>query len=268
METGVAEADAQVRPLLRRASTYHWTSSVTHTPEWAVTGSWPTELRRCAALAMHLEVVASSMPSVLNDVVRSLADGEHDWTRRDLLWCLEAVGQGLDYDLGVRLELPATIAAHLAPADLADLAPAISGLFDELAASNVPTAGPRRRVVDAAIPQALTAPRVAVCRPGCCTTGMSSVRSSAPTWGTSSPRRACPSLLVHCASLDRPAASATWLRGLDQQLTTATDGRKAVRTILEAFAAHRHPVHDDSDRLLRGLVWALSRDWTRQRRTC
>ncbi|MEU1755611.1 hypothetical protein ABZ436_23530 [Micromonospora matsumotoense] len=51
VESGVAEADAQVRPLLRRSSTYHWTSSVTRTPEWAVTGSWPTGLRRCAALA-------------------------------------------------------------------------------------------------------------------------------------------------------------------------------------------------------------------------
>ncbi|MBW4700494.1 DUF4132 domain-containing protein [Micromonospora sp. RL09-050-HVF-A] len=259
VETGVAEADAQVRPLLRLASTHHWTSSVTRTPQWAVTGSWPSELRRCAALAMHREVVASSMPSVLNDVVRSLADGEHDWTRADLLWCLEAVGQGLDYDLGVRLELPAAIAAHLAPADLADLAPVLSGLFDELAASNFPTAGPRRRVVTL-IGEALdraTGRRV-------------------PSWllhhgdefgplvradlGDVLAAPGVPGLLVHCASLGRPAASATWLRGLDQQLTTAPDGRRAVRRILEVFAAHRHPVHDDSDRLLRGLVWALSRE--------
>ncbi|MDM4784537.1 hypothetical protein [Micromonospora sp. b486] len=69
-----------------------------------------------------------------------------------------------------------------------------------------------------------------------------------------------PELLAHCASLDKPAAPAKWLRVLDERLTTATDGQETVRAVLEAFAAHRHSVHEDSDRLLRGLVWALSRE--------
>ncbi|SCL50206.1 protein of unknown function [Micromonospora chersina] len=258
MEAGIAEADAQVRPLLRTTTTYFWASSVTRTPEWAATESWPGELRRRAALAVHLEAAASSRPSGLNDVVRSLAAGEHDWTRADLVWCLEAAGRGWSYQDGAHLELPAMIAARLTPAELADLAPVLSALFDELVADHFTAAGPRRRIVTL-IGEALdraTGRRV-------------------PSWllhngdefgplvraglGDVLAAPGVPELLAHCASLDKPAAPATWLRVLDQHLTTATAGKKAVRAILEAFAAHRDSVHDDSDRLLRGLVWALSR---------
>ncbi|MEU1965941.1 DUF4132 domain-containing protein [Micromonospora sediminicola] len=259
VETGLAEADALIREVIRRTITYYWGTSVTRTPEWAVTESWSAERRRRAALAMHLEAATSSTPTALNDVLRSLADADADWSRADLLWCLEVVGRGNGYDDGADLELPATIAAHLAPADLADLAPALSALFDDLTARHYPAAGPRRRVVTL-IGEALD--RATGCR--------------VPSWllhhgdefgplvraglGDVLAAPGVPELLAHCASLDKPAAPARWLRALDQHLSTATDGSKAVRAILEAFAAHGRSVHDDSDRLLRGLVWALSRE--------
>ncbi|MDM4784536.1 hypothetical protein [Micromonospora sp. b486] len=91
---------------------------MTRTPEWAATKAWPGELRRRAALAVHLEATTSSIPSALNDVLRSLADGVHDWTRADLLWSLEVAGQGHGYDNGAHLELPAMIAVRLTTADL------------------------------------------------------------------------------------------------------------------------------------------------------
>ncbi len=259
VETGIAEADVHVRPLLRPMDTYFWATSVTRTPEWAATKAWPGELRRRAALAVHLQATTSSIPSALNDVVRSLADGVHDWTRADLLWSLEVAGQGHGYDNGAHLELPAMIAVRLAPADLADLAPALSALFDEIAEDYFMAAGPRRRVamlIGEALDRA-TGRRV-------------------PSWllhhgdefgplvranmGDVLAAPGVPELLAHCASLDKPAPPAKWLRVLDQRLTTATDGQEAVRAVLEAFAAHRHSVHEDSDRLLRGLVWALSRE--------
>ncbi|MFG1675355.1 DUF4132 domain-containing protein [Micromonospora sp. NPDC049282] len=259
VETEIAEANAQVRPLLGKTTTYFWASSVTRMPEWATIRSWPGELRRHAALAVHLEATASSRPSALNDVVRSLADGERDWTRADLLWSLDVAGRGWIYHDGAHLELPAMIAVCLAPADLADLAPALSALFDEIAEDYFMAAGPRRRVamlIGAALDRA-TGRRV-------------------PSWllhhgdefgplvraglGGVLAAPGVPELLAHCASLDKPAAPARWLRVLDERLTAATDGQEAVRAILEAFAAHQHSVHEDSDRLLRGLVWALSRE--------
>ncbi|MFI7209931.1 DUF4132 domain-containing protein [Micromonospora maritima] len=259
VETGLADADARVRALLRRTADHYWGSSVTRTPEWAVTGSWSAERRRRAALAVHLEAATGSVPSTLNDVVRSLADGEHDWTRADLVWSLEVAGRGWGYQNAAHLELPATIAACLSPADLADLAPALSALFDEITEDYFMAAEPRRRVA-LLIGQALdraTGRRV-------------------PSWllhngdefgplvraGLADVLAApgVPELLAHCASLDRPAASARWLHALDEHLATATGGPEAVRGVLEAFAAHRRSVHEDSDRLLRGLVWALSRE--------
>ncbi|GAB3083814.1 DUF4132 domain-containing protein [Micromonospora schwarzwaldensis] len=259
VETGLVDADARIRAVIGRTTTYYWGASVTRTPEWAGTGSWSAECRRRAALAMHLEAATSPRPTALNDVLRNLADGGLDWTRADLLWCLEVAGRGHGYEDGAHLELPATIATHLAPADLAGLAPALSALFAELTAHHVPSAGPRRRVVTL-IGEALdraTGRRV-------------------PSWllhhgdefgplvraglGDVLAAPGVPELLTHCASLDKPAASARWLRVLDGHLTSATDGRTAVRAVLEAFVGHRRSVHDDTDRLLRGLAWALSRE--------
>ncbi|MFF0175968.1 DUF4132 domain-containing protein [Micromonospora profundi] len=259
VEAGLVEADARVRPLLQKTADYYWAAQVTNTPEWAVTESWPPELRRRAALAMHLEAATGSVPSALNYVVRSLADGVQDWTRADLLWCLDVAGRGWGYQNAADLELPAVIAGCLSPADLADLVPALSALFDELATDHFVSAGPRLRVVtllgdalDRAtgrrVPSRLLhngdefGPLVRA--------GLGDVLAAPGV----------PELLVHCASLDKPVAPAGWLRGLDGQLATATEGAKAIRRVLEAFAAHRHSVHDDSDRLLRGLVWALSRE--------
>ncbi|MFY1661226.1 hypothetical protein [Micromonospora sp. WMMD1274] len=192
VETGIAEADVHVRPLLRPMDTYFWATSVTRTPEWAATKAWPGELRRRAALAVHLKANNSSIPSALNDVVRSLADGVHDWTRADLLWSLEVAGQGHGYDNGAHLELPAMIAVRLAPADLADLAPALSALFDEIAEDYFMAAGPRRRVamlIGGALDRA-TGRRVPS---WLLHHGDEFGPSYAPVWVTSSPRRACPS---------------------------------------------------------------------------
>ncbi|MGC4891594.1 DUF4132 domain-containing protein [Micromonospora sp. DT227] len=259
VETGLVDADARIRAVIGRTTTYYWGASVTRTPEWTVTESWSAELRRRAALAMHLEAATSSSPTALNDVLRNLADGGPEWTRADLLWCLEVAGRGHGYDDAAHLELPATIAGHLTPADLADLAPALSALFAELTTRHVPSAGPRRRVVTL-IGEALdraTGRRV-------------------PSWllhhgdefgplvraglGDVLAAPGVAELLTHCASLDKPAAPARWLRVLDGHLASAADGKKAVHAVLAAFVAHHRSVHDDTDRLLRGLAWALSRE--------
>ncbi|NYF59994.1 DUF4132 domain-containing protein [Micromonospora purpureochromogenes] len=259
VEAGLTEADARVRAALRKASTYYWGSSVTSVPEWAAIESWSVEDRRRAALAMHLEAATSSTPTALNDVLRSLADADLPWTRADLMWCLETAGRGYTYDNGAHLELPAVIAGRLAPAELAGLVPALSVLLSELAGDYFMAAEPRRRAVTL-IGQALdraTGRRV-------------------PSWllhdgdefgplvraeaGDVLAAPGVPELLAHCASLEKPAAPAKWLRRLDEHLATAQDGVKAVRAVLEAFAAHGRSVHDDSDRLIRGLVWALSRE--------
>ncbi|MFC4019269.1 DUF4132 domain-containing protein [Micromonospora sp. GCM10011542] len=258
VEDGLPEADARVRAVLRMAPGYYWSASVTTGREWTVVGSWPVEDRRRGALAMHREAATRSIPTALNDVVRSLAEGELPWTRADLVWCLEVAGRGCEYTDGAHLELPAVIAARLAPAELHDLVPALTALLSELTDDAFLAATARRRAVTL-IGQAVDR-----------ATGR-----RFPSWllhdgdgfgplvrtelGALLAGPGAPELLTFCASLDKPAAPAKWLRGLDERLLATPGGAEVVRGVLEAFVAHRQSVHDDSDRLLRGLVWALSR---------
>ncbi|MGW3889681.1 DUF4132 domain-containing protein [Micromonospora chokoriensis] len=258
VEAGLTEAGARIRAVLHVAFTYHWGSSPTEVPEWTVVASWPAEQRRGAALAMHLESCTSSTPTALNDVVRSLGDGDLPWTRSDLVWCLDVAGRGEEYDNGAHLELPAIIAARLAPAELVDLVPALDALISELLNDYFISVDSRRRAV-LLISQAIdraTGRRL----PSRLLHGGDAfgplVRGEL---GAALAAPGVPELLTHCASLDKPAAPAKWQRRVDELLDTTPGGTAAVRSVLEAFAAHCRPLHDDSDRLLRGLVWALSR---------
>ncbi|MGC4869416.1 DUF4132 domain-containing protein [Micromonospora sp. DT53] len=258
VEVGLADADARIRAVLHAAGTYHWRFSVTNVPEWSAVETWPVELRRSAALAMHLESATSSTPTALNDVVRSLADGDLPWTREDLVWCLEVCARGESYDNGAHLELPAVVAARLTPAELADLVPALDALLSELVGDHFVAAEPRRRAVlliGAGLDRA---------------TGR-----SVPSWllhdgdgfgplvraelGVVLAAPGVPELLAHCVSLEKPTAPAKWQRRVDDLLATTPGGNSAVQSILETFAVYGRRLHDDTDRLLRGLVWALSR---------
>ncbi|MGS2616599.1 DUF4132 domain-containing protein [Micromonospora sp. LZ34] len=257
VEAGLAEADARIREVLGRASGYYW-GPVTRIPEWASVVAWPAPERRLGALALHRAVTIASLPLGLNSAVRALADGGLPWRRADLLWCLHTIADGGAWENGVHLELPTVIAVSLAPADLVDLAPALSGLLTELTNDPFVAREPRRRAVQligGAVDRA--------------------VDRRVPYWllhdgDAFGPRvraelgdvLAAPGvaeLLVHCAALTRPSPSATWLRRLDEHLATAPDGPDVVRAVLEIFVAHGRSVHDDTDPLLRGLVWALSR---------
>ncbi|GAA2190510.1 DUF4132 domain-containing protein [Micromonospora lupini] len=259
VEVGLAEADARIRAVLRIAGTYFWGSPVTSVPEWATVESWPAEERRRAALAMHLESSNASIPTALNDVVRNLAAEDVPFTRADLVWCLQVAARGECFDNGAHLELPALIAPRLPAGELADLVPALSALVSELVDDYFIAAGPRRRAVTLfgrAIDRA-TGSRLPSWLLHDGDTFGPAVRAEL---GDVLVAPGVPELLEHCATLDKPAASRQWLRRLDDLLAAADGGPQVTRQILDAFATRGRSVHDDSDRLLRGLVWALSRD--------
>ncbi|SCF27076.1 DUF4132 domain-containing protein [Micromonospora chokoriensis] len=258
VEAGLAEADARIRAVLHVVSTYHWGSSLTEVPEWKVVASWPVAQRRSAALAMHRTACTSSIPVALNEVLRSLADGDLPWTRSDLVWCLDVAGRGEEYDNGAHVELPAIIAARLPPAELVDLVPALAALMSELVDDYFITATSRRRavlLVGQAIDRA-TGRRLP-------STLLHDGDAFGPTvraeMGTALAAPGVPELLTHCAALEKPAATAKWLRRVDELLVSTPGADEVVRAVLEAFVAHGRSLHDDSDRLVRGLVWVLSR---------
>ncbi|MGC5286323.1 DUF4132 domain-containing protein [Micromonospora sp. DT231] len=258
VERGLSEADARIRAVLHAASTHHWGSSATSVPEWSAVESWPVEVRRSAALAGHLEVSTGSVPTALNDVLRALADGALPWTRADLVWCLEVVARGECYDNGAHLELPALIAARLTPAELADLVPTLDALVNDLVGDHVVAVEPRRRAVRL-IGEALDRATGRRVPPWLLHDGDGFGPLVRAELDTVLAAPGVPELLAHCASLERPAAPAKWQRRLDELLDTTPGGTAAVRSILDAFAGYGRPLHDDSDRLLRGLAWALSR---------
>ncbi|MEU0551753.1 DUF4132 domain-containing protein [Micromonospora sp. NPDC005979] len=254
VETGLAEADERIRAVLRIASTYHWGSSVTSVPEWSTVESWSAEERRRAALALH-----RGSTSGMSGVMPDLATEDVPFTRADLLWCLDVVARRGGVDDGTDLELPALIAPRLTAAELADLVPALSALSSELLDDHFVTAATRRRTVTLlgqAIDRA-TGSRLPAWLLHRGDTFGPAVRADL---GGDLVEPGVPELLEHCAALDKPAATAKWLRRLDELLVAAHGGRQVVRRLLDAFTAHGRSVHDDTDRLLRGLVWALSRE--------
>ncbi|WP_422740140.1 DUF4132 domain-containing protein [Micromonospora sp. WMMD729] len=259
VEAGLAEADERIRAVLRIVSTHYWGSSVRNVPEWSTVESWPAEERRRAALAMHRESASASTPTALNDVVRNLATEDVAFTRADLLWCLHVAAEGHCFDNGAHLELPAVIAPRLTPAELTDLVPALRALSNKLLDDYYLAAAPRRRAVTMfghAIDRA-TGSRLPSSLLHHGDTFGPSVRADL---GVDLAATGVPELLQHCVALDKPAATAKWLRRLDELLVAAHGGRQVVRRLLDAFTAHGRSVHDDTDRLLRGLVWALSRE--------
>ncbi|MGC4770283.1 DUF4132 domain-containing protein [Micromonospora sp. DT44] len=254
VETGLAEADERIRTLLRAASANYWVSSVTNLPEWATVRAWPAEERRRAALALH-----RGSTSGMSGVLPNLATEDVPFTRADLLWCLDVVARRGGVDDGTDLELPALIAPRLTAAELADLVPALSALSSELLDDYFIAAATRRRTVTL-LGQAIDRATGSRLPAWLLHDGDSFGPTVRADLGADLVAPGVPELLEHCAALDKPAATAKWLRRLDELLVAAHGGRQVVRQLLDAFTAHGRSVHDDTDRLLRGLVWALSRE--------
>jgi hypothetical protein len=258
VEAGLDDTDVRIQVVLRKTDTYHWTQRITILSEWAVVRSWPAEERRRAALVVYRRLARGGGLRLV-DAVRDLAEGDVPWHRADLLWCLEAAARGCEWIDATQLEMPMTIAKRVPAAELTGLAPALSALLVELANDYSMTTDARRRT-SALVATALDR----------------STGSRVPSWllhdgdGFGPTVRAelgdlltapgVADLLAHCAALNGPTAPARWRRRLDEHLSAAPNGAEAVRAICEAFVAHGGYVHDDTDHLLRGLVWALSRD--------
>ncbi|MFI7604611.1 DUF4132 domain-containing protein [Micromonospora sp. NPDC049366] len=255
VEAGLDEADARIRAALGQPGPgYFWFPS-TRTAQWRAVAAWPAGDRRLAALAMHRTAATASIPAALNDVVRGLATGDVPWTRADLLWCLRLAGSG--YDNGAHLELPAAVAARLTPAELTDLLPALGALRDDVADDYFIPAEVRRRVVRL-VSEAIDRARGGGLPSWLLHGGDGFGPLARATVGAG--LDAAGDLLAHCASLEKPTPTATWLRQLDAHLAATPGGPATVRRLLDLFAEHGRGVHDDTDRLLRGLLWAASRD--------
>lgn len=67
-------------------------------------------------------------------------------------------------------------------------------------------------------------------------------------------------LLLHCSALDKPAPTGKWLKTTSQLLDATPTGPSVAEAILKLFVAHNSELHDDTDRLLCGLVWTIVGD--------
>jgi hypothetical protein len=221
-------------------------------------GDWPAETRRLVALQMLQWHADDEWPS--HGVGRAwvaLLSGPVGFGRDDLLWSLAAVGRSAWRSYGYSYHLPALIAAELPDESLAGLLPVFESMLAE-AREVIETQDERLRVTrlyadvidrltDRLPPYLLhDGDRVGP-----------AIREALAERLSGTGMRA---LLLHAAGLSRPVPSKGWRRTAESRLAAAPDGSATARAMLEIFAARDEEVHEDTDTLLRGLVWTLAAD--------
>lgn len=247
VERDLASAEARLRTLL---NTSREALSLDAVPN-GCSRSYALALHR---LVCHGELIAAELPELT-----SLATRNVPWRLADLLWCLKTAAYGGQMVESVaHLQLPVAIAAQLDPDLLIDVRPALTALFSALAKNHRLYTDPRRRLLES-LGRVLDGPMPGVpwwlLHDG--DEFGSSVRAEL---GGVLTRPGVPHLLAHCATLERPLPGRAWRQQMEHLLADADSGRHAACAVLERFAGHLRPVHDDTDRLIRGLAWAAAGD--------
>ncbi|GIH09323.1 hypothetical protein Rhe02_73900 [Rhizocola hellebori] len=251
VEYGLAAALARIEPELQ--PTHSWQQDL-DLADWKAVRSWKIEDLRRATLALHAWSGCQGSARLL----RKLGALPLSWTRDDLVWALRKASEApAETQAMAHLEIPAAIAARLDRELLTGLGPVLQALVDYVHEDYFVSAD-SRRWVSGMVGQALdmlNGSRV----PG-------SVLHTGDTFG---PRvrdeladmltgSGVGGLLLHCATLDKPSPTAKWLKTTGQLVAAAPTGRAVAVAILELFAGHHHSLHDDTDRLLRGLMWTVA----------
>ncbi len=242
------------------AHTSLWTVIVNYTPRAAdqfrtEIAAWTGEQRRLAALALHHHSCGEVSPAdPMFGALRLLGECDAPWTKQDLVWCLDIAARSR-YESTNHLELPAAIVARLDPAEWTDLRPLLRTVFAHVVGHQRFAIEGKRRVTatlgraldrgSGGIPHSLLH----------ASDGFGRLARATLDDELTSPGVAA--MLLHCGTLERPAPSKAWQRTLDELLAQAPNGPAAARAVLGLYADHRSYVHDDIDRLIRGLIWTV-----------
>ncbi|MEV6842938.1 DUF4132 domain-containing protein [Actinoplanes sp. NPDC051411] len=222
-----------------------------------VVGPWPAEQRRLVALQIALWHAYDDWPSVgVGRAWVALLRGPVGFRRDDLLWSLAVLAESEARHLGQAHHLPALIAAELPDDQLSGLLPVFEAVLS--ARDEIDTLDERLRVTrlysdvidrltDHLPPYLLhdgdrVGPAIRAALGGRLSgTGMRP-------------------LLLHAVSLAKPVPTRGWLRTAESRLAAAPDGAAVARVMLETFAARGEEIHEDTDTLLRGMVWLVAAD--------
>ncbi len=257
VECGLAEALARIQPELRQNHT--WLRDV-DLADWMAVRSWSVEELRRATLALH----ARSGGTQLGKVLRKLAAMPLSWTRDDLVWALQRAAEVTSETQAMaHLEVPVAIAGRLDRPLLVGLEPVLQALLEHVRQDHFVSAD-SRRWVSGLVGQALdmlSGSRVPAALLHSGDTFGPRVRAELADMLTGT---GVGDLLLHCSTLDKPAPAAKWLKTFGRLLEAAPTGRPVAEAILQLFAEHSRAVHDDTDQLLRGLVWTVAGDDTDQ----
>jgi hypothetical protein len=224
-----------------------------------VVGAWPVEKRRLVALQILHEHAHEASPShgAGPAWVALLADGAVGFRRDDLLWSLAVLAESVWRSHGYAYHLPALIAAELPDDQLTGLAPVFDAV---LAESRGVIESPEERlrvtrlygdVIDRLsdrLPPHLLHDGDRV---GPAIRAALGERLSGPGMR---------GLLLHAAALSKPVPAPAWRRSAATRLAAAPDGAATARAMLEIFASRGEQVHEDTDALMRGLVWIVAAD--------
>jgi hypothetical protein len=225
---------------------------------WSEVGAWTGEERRLAALALHHHVcMYDGIRGTRTAALRWLAESDAPWTREDLIWCLSTASESRNVlEATDHLELPAAIAARLDPRERTDLRPVLHELLAHVITDHYLNAEGKRGVT-AALGRALDRGSSNVIPHSLFHNGdgFGPLTRAALREELAAPGVAA--LLLHCGQLERPAPAKPWRKRLEELLACAPSGPTAARAVLGQFVNYGSYVHDDTDRIVRGLIWTL-----------
>ncbi|MGW4940200.1 DUF4132 domain-containing protein [Actinoplanes sp. NPDC004185] len=214
----------------------------------------PADHRRLICLRLHWEAARDDAPFVHPaEVIAALATDDVPWTRDDLIWSLRVLAGETGRDDGSPWRLPAVIGAALPPEELRDLVPAFEAVLDAVKTSYLAVR------VRHSLSQAYGAVLDRI-DPG----GLGHVLPADDVFDAAVQESLGPLLadagtravLRHAGSLAKPVPSKGWLRRADDLLGAAG----IVHPLLERFCAYQGSVGEDTDVLVRGLIWFAARD--------
>lgn len=224
----------------------------------ALVGRWSRDDRRLVALQMHFSHAHDTFPS--RGVGRALVALLFDrvgFTRDDLLWSFAVLADAKSRSYKQAFHLPALIAAELPDDELAGLLP----VFDAVAAEARDTIVFQEERVRVARLYGDVLDRLTDQLPPYLLHDGDSIGPAVRgALGEALAATGMRALLLHSFSLAKPMPSKAWLRTGEARLAAAAGGGSTVSTMLEVFAGVEDYAHEDTDTLMRGLVWLLARD--------
>ncbi len=238
---------------------FHYGGKASSLKVWREIEAWPAERLRASALALH-EMACGGLLGMSEHgaVLNGLCGLDLPWTRADLIWALHRAARMRASDQAtLHYSLPAAIASKLSSSSLLSIEPALSALMAEIHDDYFVSAEAHRRLTPW-LGIAIATAKGAGLPAWLFHDGDGFGRGVRDELGAELASPGVVDLLKHCTDLSKPVPPAKWLKRARE--LSGMDAHALVRGILRKFITVPGGVHDDTDCLLRGMIWVAAGD--------